>query len=268
MSCDYQRNRIWCSMREYYRREIPANIRDQFESTIEDFVTDWIKDQLEKEGNRVVKQYQKTKKNEPVITNDKKRKTSKGGTSMTDKKKKKKTESTKPLHFKKQVNADPPFEEVYRLTKDIIMPGHVQWQDDQRDEMAEKMRRVMRWMRVHGDVADADPIHGKHHLPRISSVAAYAAVHDWLTAQGVVMTSNFDPIYAALKKDRGLNEEQVHDLGHLLEKLEIEMNRKKNASPEQLEEILTRIYDLSPDLYGRILKRFPRLVTASATTQI
>ncbi|NOH03507.1 MAG: hypothetical protein HND47_16865 [Chloroflexi bacterium] len=262
MSCDYQRNRIWCRFREWYREEVPERIRDKFESEIEDFVVDWVKDQLEGEGRRAVKEYQTTKRSGGGGAGGKERKKKTGGGKSKEKKKvgAVKLGAVKPVDVRKQVIADPPFEKVYRMTKDIVVPGHIQWQDDQREAMAGKMRRVMRWMRVHGDVPDADPIHGKHNLPRISSVAAYAAVHDWLAKQGVQMTSRFDTVYEAMWKDENLTEEQIHNLGHDLERLEIEMSRKKDANPEQVEEILSRIYEISPELYGRILKKFPRLL--------
>ncbi|MCQ3936594.1 MAG: hypothetical protein DPW18_06060 [Chloroflexi bacterium] len=257
MSCDYQRNRIWCRFREWYREEVPERIRDKFESEIEDFVVDWVKGQLEGEGRRAVRAYQKTKKAGGAGAGGRERKKTGGGKS----KEKKKAGAVKPVDVRRQVIADPPpFEKVYRMTKDIVVPGHIQWQDDQREAMADKMRRVMRWMRVHGDVPDADPIHGKHNLPRISSVAAYAAVHDWLAEQGVKMTSRLDTIYETMWKDENLTEEQIHNLGHDLERLEIEMSRKKDASPEQVEEILSRIYEISPEIYGRILRKFPRLL--------
>ena len=257
MSCDYQRYHIWCKARDWYRKEVPEYIRDQAESAIQDFVFDWIKDQLEGEGKKLIKTYEK-KKPPPKPPVNIKKKSGKGGKSSGKK-------ETKPmLPPQKRTTGhghtpDDPFEVVYRMTKDIVMPGHVKWSDDQRAEMTEKMRRVMSRMRVHGKIPDADPIHGKHNVPRISSVAAYAVVHDWLVEQGVNMKAPFDPIYHALWDDDALAPQTAHDLGHLIEQLEIEFNKKANSSPEQKEEILDRIHHLSPELYELIVRKFPSL---------
>lgn len=254
MSCDYQRNRIWCGIRSWYRHHISETIRDKFESTAEEFVKEWIQNALEDEGKKAIKVYE---------TNEKKRKTKPPVNIRKDKKVKKSgtgREPVKPLIIHEQVIADP-FEKVYRQTKEIIVPGHIQWKDDQREEMTEKMRRVMHWMHVHGETPGANPIHGKHGLPRISSVAAYAVVHDWLTAQGVKMKSPFDSIYEAVWKETALNAEQTHDLEHLLEELEIEMNKKQNANLEQEEEFLHRIQKISPTIYNKIVKKFPKFQT-------
>ncbi|MBI3150528.1 MAG: hypothetical protein HYZ21_00195 [Chloroflexi bacterium] len=257
MSCDYQRNRIWCGIRSWYRHHVSETVRDKFEGTVEDFVKEWIKNALEEDGKRAIKAYEKVekereKKQKPVPTSVRKDKNAK--------KSGKRREPIKPLIIHEQVIADP-FERVYRQTKEIIVPGHIQWKDDQREEMTEKMRRVMHWMHVRGETPDANPIHGKHGLPRISSVAAYAVVHDWLTAQGVKMKSPFDSIYEAVWRETALNAEQTHDLEHLLEELEIEMNKKQNANPEQEEEVLHRIQKISPTVYNKIVKKFPKFQT-------
>lgn len=255
MSCDYQRNRIWCGFRSWYRHHISQTVRDKFEGAVEDFVKEWIKNLLEDEGKRAIKIYDKNKPKPPKSTAPvnvrKDKKVKKSG---------KDREPVKPLIINEQVIADP-FEKVYRQTKEIIMPAHIQWKDDQREEMTEKMRRVMHWMQVHGETPDANPIHGKHGLPRISSVAAYAVVHDWLTAQGVKMKSPFDSMYEAVWKETTLNAEQTHDLEHLLEKLEIEMNKKQDANPEQEEEVLHRIHKISPTVYNKIIMKFPQFQT-------
>lgn len=258
MSCDYQRNRIWCGFRSWYRHHVSQAVRDKFEGAVEEFVKEWIKNSLEDEGRRAIKIYEKNAKKRkakpqkpaPVnVRKDKKVKKSGRG-----------REPVKPLIIKEHVIADP-FEKVYRQTKEIIVPGHIQWKDDQREEMTEKMRRVMHWMHVQGETPDANPIHGKHGLPRISSVAAYAVVHDWLAAQGMKMKSPFDSIYEAVWKETTLNAEQTHDLEHLLEELEIEMNKKQDASPEQEEEVLHRINGISPTVYNKIIKKFPQFQT-------
>ena len=135
------------------------------------------------------------------------------------------------------------------------MAGNIRWKDEQRREMAGKMCRVMRWMRVNGRTPDANPIHGKHALPRVSSVAAYPALHDWLEAQGVGMTSSFDAIYESIWADPRLAADEVHALEHLLEQLEIEKKKRRNASPEQMEEILHRIHAVSPAIHRKVLRK-------------
>lgn len=255
MSCDYQRNRIWDGFRPWYRHHISETMRDKFEGAIEDFVKEWIKNSLDDEGKRAIKVYEKREKKKrtkpqkpaPVsLRKDKK-----------DKKSGKGRELVKPLIINQHVIADP-FEKVYRQTKEIIVPGHIQWKDDQREEMTEKMRRVMHWMQVHGETPDANPIHGKHGLPRISSVAAYAVVHDWLTAQGMKMKSPFDTIYETVWNDADLDPEKIHELEHLLEKLEIEMNKKQDANIGQEGQILNHIHTISPVVYEKIVKKFPQ----------
>lgn len=260
MSCDYQRYHIWNNFRHWYERNVPEGIREDFEDTIEDFVKNWIENELDEEGKRTIREYKTRIRSE--------RKTKPKPKPVAHRKETgKKTNNIKetgPVPIERHIIANPaddPFEKVYRLTKDIVMPGHVQWKDDQREEMTEKMRRVMRWMRVKGNIPEADPIHGKKNLPRISSVAAYAVVHDWLEAQKVKMDSPFNEIYQTLWDDVTLDPEKVHELEHLLERLEIEMNKRKNASPEQEEELLMRINKISPELFQKITKKFTRLQT-------
>lgn len=256
MSCDYQRGRIWDGMRDWYNRHVPASTRDTIKDTVQDFVKNWIENTLDEEGKRVIRASRRRppssgRKPKPTI------KTRGGGTSRE--KKGGRTRKTTPPVIERHIIVDPPFEDIYTQAKKIIAPNHVHWTEEQRAQMSEKMRHLLHWMHVHGETPDADPIHGKHGLPRISSQAAYAAVYDCLVANNVKIKSSFESIQDAVWADKTLGDDDKHELGHLLEQLEIEMNKKQNASAEQKEEILIRIRAMAPFAHEMICRKYPQL---------
>ena len=77
----------------------------------------------------------------------------------------------------------------------------------------------------------------------------------------VKVKSSFEPIQDTIWADKTLNDDDKHELGHLLEQLEIEMNKKQNASAEQKEEILIRIRAMAPFAYEMICRKYPQLET-------
>lgn len=254
MSCDYQRGRIWDGMASWYNHHVPADTREAIKDTIQDFVKNWIENELDEEGKRAIRESRRrsrsstTVKPKPVLRG--------GGT----RKERKGRSSTKPFVIEPHITVDPtPFEKIYVEAKRIIAPTHIHWTEDQRAEMSVKMRHLLHWMHVHGETPDADPIHGKHGLPRISSQAAYAAVYDCLIANNVKVKSSLESIQDKVWEDKTLSDDDKHDLGHLLEQLEIEINKKQNASAEQKEEILIRIRAIAPFAYELICRKYPQL---------
>ncbi|MBI2759204.1 MAG: hypothetical protein HYX49_11070 [Chloroflexi bacterium] len=262
MSCDYQRGRIWDGMTDWYNHHVPASTRETIKDTIQDFVKNWIENTLDEEGKRIMRESRRR----PQSLGRKPRTAIKAqdrGASIE--KKGGKTRRTAPPAIERHIIVDPPFEEIYTQAKKIIAPNHVHWTEEQRAQMSEKMRHLLHWMHVHGETPDADPIHGKHGLPRISSQAAYAAVYDCLVANNVKIKSSFESIQDAIWADKTLDDDDKHELSHLLEQLEIEMNKKQNASAEQKEEILIRIREIAPFAYEMICRKYPQLETLIPT---
>jgi|GEM_PF-6082377 len=257
MSCDYQRGRIWDGMADWYNHHVPADTRQAIKDTIQDFVKEWIKNKLDEEGKRAIRESRRSSRSSTAVKPKPVKKPAQGG----GKRKEKKVQtSTRPFVVEPHIIADPPpFENIYTEAKRIIAPNHIHWTEDQRAEMSVKMRHLLHWMHVHGETPDADPIHGKHGLPRISSQAAYAAVHDCLIANNVKVKSSLESIQDAVWEDKTLSDDDKHELGHLLEQFEIEMNKKQNASAEQKEEILIRIRAIAPFVYELVCRKYPQL---------
>ena len=117
------------------------------------------------------------------------------------------------------------------------------WTKPEREELAEKTKKVLRGIRTMGAPEGKDPVHSKTGLPRISSQAGYAAVYDLFDELGIDFDSPFDPIYDAIEEKAEQSRQKWHTLAHHVERVETQFRKggpsEAVASRKEMLEIQT-----------------------------
>lgn len=168
-----------------------------------------------------------------------------------------------------RVRATSPYEyslEVtYRRAKYSARTGEKEWTWEEREVVAKKTRKLLRRIRVTGLPENANPVHGKKGLPRISSQAGYAAVYDLLVKMGCNLDSVFDPIYDAVEGNQEFTSEEQREMACLVERIETHLYKGSNADVNSISKDIQRLQAISTEIFDRFVQVLEKLPSDQET---
>ena len=156
-------------------------------------------------------------------------------------------------------------EVTYRRAKYSARTGAKEWTKEERGEVANKTRKLLRRIRVTGLPENANPVHGKKGLPRISSQAGYAAVYDLLVKMGCNLDSVFDSIYAVVEDNQEFTNEEQREITCLVGRIETHLYKGSNADVSSVSKDIQHIREISTDVFDRLVQVLEKLSSVQET---
>lgn len=242
MSCDYWRKKYWRRLGESLKLYgdgpgtsnggLPSWVKNIVEDVVEDVVKDIIENILEDEL-------------EDVPIPESTRRTLQ------------RTRTSNPFEYSLEV--------TYRRAKHSSRTQQKQWTQDERNSVAKKTRKLLRRIRLLGLPENASLVHGKEGLPRISSQAGYAAVHDLLVEMGCNLDSVFDLVYDAAENSKDLRSEERREIICLIERIEGQVYKGSEADISSIVKDIQRIQAISSEIFDLLMQVFQRLSSKRRT---
>jgi hypothetical protein len=124
------------------------------------------------------------------------------------------------------------------------------WTKPEREELAEKTKKVLRIIRTTGAPEGKDPVHSKTGLPRVSSQAGYAAVYDLFVELGIEVDTPFAPVYEVIEQKAEESREKWHTLTHRVEKVESLLRKGTDSEAIASQKVVLEIQTLDADVFN------------------